>query len=33
MVCFAAKFAEGIFRKVEAPGFTSPEKVVVIEDE
>lgn len=31
MVCLAAKFAEGIFRKVEAPGFTSSENVV--EDE
>jgi hypothetical protein len=31
MVCFAAKFAEGICRKVEAPGFNSSENVV--EDE
>jgi hypothetical protein len=32
MVCFAAaKFAEGICRKVEAPGFNSFENVV--EDE
>jgi hypothetical protein len=32
MVCFAAKFAEGICRKVEAPGFTSSENFI-IEDE
>jgi hypothetical protein len=31
MVCLAAKFAEGIFRKVEAPGFTSSENA--FEDE